>query len=368
MEQVDVAIVGGGVTGLATARAVAAAGLSTCLLERHPRAGMETSTHNSGVIHAGLYYPPGSLKARLAVEGKQLLYDFCARHGVPHARCGKLIVAADAGEVDRLEALRRNAEASGVDDLVEVDRTFIARREPFVRGLAALHSPSTGILDADAYVRALLGSAEEAGAIVLRGTRLLGAGPHRAGLELDTGRERIVAAQVVNAAGVHADDVSVMLGGERFSIHPCRGEYAELAPSVRPRVSGLVYPVPGPSEHGLGVHLVRTMAGQVWLGPTIRFQHEKDDYERERLPVDAFLAPARRLLPWIALEDLRLAGAGIRAKLHGPNEPFADFLIRRDRVNDRLVQASGIESPGLTASLAIGTLLADIVIGRDGER
>lgn len=364
MERVDVAIVGGGVTGLAAARAIAGGGLSTCVLERHPRAGMDTSTHNSGVIHAGLYYPPGSLKATLAVEGNGLLYEFCARYGVPHARCGKLIVATRDDERAALESLRANAIENGVRDLELVDASAVMKREPFVHAVAALFSPSTGIIDADAYVRALVRSAEEAGAVLLRGTRLVSAVGDAEGMRLDTGREQILARQVVNAAGLYADEVSALLGGEGFTIHPCRGEYAELAPARRERVNGLVYPVPRASEHGLGVHLVRTTGGQVWLGPTVRFQQEKDDYERDRLPLEAFLEPARRLLPWVELGDLRLAGSGIRAKLHGHGEPFADFIIRRDRLNERIVQAAGIESPGLTASLAIGKRVAAIVAQR----
>jgi L-2-hydroxyglutarate oxidase LhgO len=357
---IDVIVVGGGVTGLASARAIAERGLSVCVLERHPRAGQETSTHNSGVIHAGIYYPPGSLKAQLCVEGQRLLYEFCARHGVEHVRSGKLIVANDANEARELEVLRRRGEANGVARLAVVDRAFMIAREPAVSGIAALWSPDSGIVNAEQLVKALQRTATDAGAIVLPATQLVGADPASGSIVLRTERESIHARAVVNAAGLYADEVSRLLGGETFTIYPCRGEYVELVPARRSLVNGLVYPLPLASGHGLGVHLVRTTGGQVWLGPTVRYQARKDDYEDNRLPVEAFVTPARRLLAGVRVEDLRLSGSGIRAKLHPPTEPFADFLIRRDRVNQLVVQAAGIDSPGLTSCLAVGRLVGEL--------
>ena len=363
MERIDVAVIGAGVTGLASARAIAQRGLSVCVLERHPRAGLDTSTHNSGVIHAGLYYPAGSLKARLCVEGARLMYEFCARHGVPHTRSGKLVVAHDHSEIPTLESLRARGAGNGVRGLEIVDRAFIAAREPAVSAVAALWSPDSGIVEAEAFVSALLRTAEDAGAVFLPATRLVGADRDREGLRIRTERETILARTVVNAAGLYADDVSRMLGGEPFIIYPCRGEYAEFVPAKRSLVNALVYPLPHASGHGLGVHLVRTIGGAVWLGPTIKYQDRKDDYEHDRLPVEAFVEPARRLLRAVTAADLRLSGSGIRAKLHPPDESFADFLIRRDRDNPAVIQASGIDSPGLTSSLAIGNLVADVIDG-----
>ena len=362
LTDIDVAIVGGGVTGLAAARAIAATGASVCVLERHPRPGMDTSTHNSGVIHSGIYYPAGSLKARLCVEGARLLYEFCARHGVPHVHSGKLIVAHDEREVQALEALQRRGTENGVAGLEIVDRAFIVSREPAVNTRFALWSPDSGILNAEELVKALLRTGAEAGVMFLPGTKLVGADRHQNGMVLTTERESILARTVVNAAGLYADEVSQLLGGETFTIYPCRGEYAEFTPAKRALVNALVYPLPHGSGHGLGVHLVRTTGGQVWLGPTIRYQDSKDDYENDRVPLEAFAESARVLIDGVTIDDLRLSGSGIRPKLHPPTESFADFMIRRDRVNPAIVQASGIESPGLTSCLAVGKLVAEIVV------
>jgi L-2-hydroxyglutarate oxidase LhgO len=359
--EIDTVIVGAGVVGLASALAIAKRGHSACVLEREGRPGLGTSTHNSQVIHAGFYYPPGSLKARHCVAGARLLYAFCERHHVPYRQCGKLVVASDADEEASVERLLTRGEQNGVPGLTLVSADFVRAREPLIAARSALFSSSTGIVDAEALVRTLAQQCAAHDAFVLAAAPLVDARPTNDGIEIRTPSERILARSVVNAAGLYADDVSALLGGEAFAIHPCRGEYAELVPARRGWVNGLVYPVPHARGHSLGVHLTTTVHGNVTLGPTVRFQTRKDDYEHDRLPLAAFLESAQRLLPGLRLEELRLGGSGIRPKLHGPDVEFADFLIKRDARNPRLVQAAGIESPGLTSCLSIAEEVAALV-------
>ncbi len=360
MTEIDVAVIGGGVVGLSCALKLAEAGASVCVIERESRPGRGMSTHNSGVIHAGIYYPPGSLKARLCLAGRERLYEFCQRHSVAYQRCGKLLVAAVDSDIPELEVLRARGVANGATSLELVDAAFVRRKEPHVHAAAAVWSPDTGILEAEALIGALGQLCRDSDVAMLVGTAVVDAAASNGGVELVTPHERFQAHTVINAAGLYADDVSAVLGGKRFRIKPCRGEYAELAPSKRAWVNGLVYPLPHGDGSGLGVHLTRTTWGSVLIGPTASFQDSKDDYEGDRLPVEAFLEPTRALLPGITLADLQPGGTGIRAKLHGPGEKFADFLIERDTQNPNVIQVAGIESPGLTSCLAIGEMVADL--------
>jgi L-2-hydroxyglutarate oxidase LhgO len=359
MIDIDVAVIGGGVTGLASAVALAERGASVCVLESAAKVGRATSTHNSGVIHAGIYYPAGSLKARLCVEGRDRLFEFCPKHNVPHARCGKFIIASTHEEAAELPTLKAKAEANGVR-IMDADQAFLNKKEPNVAAVAALWSPDTGILESEALVKALEHLCRQKDVAIVVGSRVTDAAPTAHGIELVTPHERIVAGTVVNAAGLYADETSSLLGGQAFRIYPCRGEYAELAPSKRHMVNGLVYPLPHHTGAGLGVHLAKTTWGSVTLGPTIHYRDSREDYESDRLPLESFLEPARKMLPWITLADLQPGGSGIRAKLQGPGQGFADFLIERDTRNPRVIQAAGIDSPGLTSCLAIGNLVAEI--------
>ena len=359
--ELDCLVIGAGVIGLAAAAEIATAGYSVVLVDRHRRAGMESSTHNSGVIHAGLDYPPGSLKAQLCVEGAARLYRLCESLNVPCDRCGKLVVATDASELEGLEALRVRGTANGVADLEIVDQAFVSLRESRVRCAGALWSPHTGRVDASALVHALLREAQKVGVIFLNESRAIEGSPGVGAMDVRLERETLSARTVINAAGLYADDVSAALGGERFRIYPCRGEYAELKPSRRDWVNGLVYPLPHPSGHGLGVHLTKTTGGSVLLGPTIRYQDRKDDYEDDRIPLDDFVESARLFLPSLTASDVTYGGSGIRAKLHPPDESFADFLLRHDANHPRLIHAAGIDSPGLTSCLAIAVRIRELV-------
>jgi L-2-hydroxyglutarate oxidase LhgO len=357
MSEIDVAVIGGGVVGLSCALTLAQTGANVCIIEREARMGRGMSTHNSGVIHAGIYYPPGSLKARLCVDGRERLYEFCERHSVAAQRCGKLLIASHDSEIAALEALRARGASNGAT-LEMVDAGFVLRKEPHVHAVAGVWSPDTGIIETEALISTLVRLCRDNDVAMLVGTAVVDAAAANGGVELATPHERFHARTVVNAAGLYADDVSRMLGGQQIQIRPCRGEYAELSASKRSWVNGLVYPLPHADGSGLGVHLTRTTWGSVLVGPTAKFQDSKEDYEGSRLPLDAFLEPTRALLPGIALADLQPGGTGIRAKLHGPDENFADFLIERDATNPHVIQVAGIESPGLTACLAIGSMVA----------
>ena len=359
-EAIDVVIIGGGIIGLSIACAVAGRGHGTCVVERERRFGLGGSTHNSGVIHAGLYYPPDSLKAKLCVEGNERLYSFCQKHNVPHNRCGKLIVA-DGDNLAGLETLATLGRTNGVDHLELVDRAFIRKREPYVEASAALWSPSTGIVEAESLIRALVKEATVREVALLPSTQLEGGSDSDDELEVRTGHETIMARTVVNASGLYADEVSAAFGGSPFKIYPVRGDYAELISDAAHLISGLVYPLPDSSGHGLGVHATRTTWGSVTLGPTARYQTRKDDYESDRDSLEYFQKAACHFLPSLKIDQLKPGGSGIRARSAPADQAFSDFQVVRDCQVPRLIHAAGIDSPGLTAALAIAECIADLV-------
>jgi len=358
MERANIVIIGGGVVGCAVARAVSRRWESVFLLEQMPKLGMATSTRNSGVIHSGLYYPAGSLKARHCVAGNRLTYEFCAAHNVPHRRTGKLVVAAAPEEEHELEALRKHGAANGVEGLRTIDRAAIRAREPHVAGTAALQIPSTGIVASEELVKAYARVAAEHGASIVTHARVERLEPQkdfiRVWTRIGDTAEATEAHCVVNAAGLFADEVAAMLGNTSYRIYPVRGEYCEVVRAKSYLINALVYPLPHPEGLSLGVHFTRTLWDTVLVGPTARYVEDKNDYEGDRLPVEEFARRAKRLLPEIEAADLKLAYSGLRPKLVPPGQRGpADFVIACDPDHPRAIHLVGIESPGLTAAPAI---------------
>ncbi len=373
MDRVNILIVGGGVVGCATAAELAARWDNVFLVEQLPRLGMAASTRNSGVLHSGLYYPPGSLKARHCVAGNRLSYEFCSAHNVPHRRTGKLVVAATAEEESQLAALAENGRANGVENLRLIDRAAIRTREPHIAGHSALEVPAAGIVSSEELVKAYARIAQDRGASLLTHARVTRLEPQhdsiRVTLQVGDSEnasnvvvETVEASCVVNAAGLYADEVAALLGNHRFRIYPVRGEYCELVRSKSHLVQSLVYPLPHPEGLSLGVHLTKTLWGTVLVGPTARYVTERNDYERDRLPIEEFARRAKPLLPEIVPADLTLAYSGLRPKLTPPGAPGpADFVIERDPQFPRVIQLVGIESPGLTAAPSIARHVSSLV-------
>jgi glycerol-3-phosphate dehydrogenase len=356
--------------GCAIANAVSRRWQDVFLVEQNPKVGMATSTRNSGVIHSGIYYPQGSLKARLCVEGNRLSYEFCKKHNVPFRHTGKLVVAGDAHEEPELAALKRKGEANGVEGLRIIGPAEIRAREPHIRGTAALEVPSTGIASAEDLVRTHARLATDNGANVVtraKVTSLTAAGGMvrvglRIGDEEDAQDETIEARCVVNAAGLFADEVAAMLGNNSWTIYPVRGEYCEVRGPRASLINDLVYPLPHADGLSLGVHFTKTLWGTLLLGPTATYVDSKDNYERGRLAIREFAESAKVLLPEIEESDLQLGYSGLRPKLVPPGgHGIADFVIMRDPAVPQAIHLVGIESPGLTAAPAIAEHVAGMV-------
>ena len=365
MEKVDNVVIGAGVVGLAVARALAMAGREVIVLEAENAIGTHTSSRNSEVIHAGIYYPQGSLKAKLCVEGRQQLYAYCDEHGVSYQRCGKLIVATSAAQVPELEQIHTKALANGVSDIVPVGPAQVREMEPAVHCVAALYSPSTGIIDSHGLMLAYQGDAEDHGAMLAFTGPVTAGRITDEGIVLDVGGGQpmqLQARQVVNSAGLHAPGVAASLDGfPRTHVPPafyCKGNYYSLA--GRAPFSRLIYPIP--EAAGLGVHVTLDLAGQARFGPDVEWV-EHIDYSVDPRRADKFYAAIRSYWPDLKDGALSPGYSGIRPKIQGPAEPARDFLIEGPREHGvpGLVNLFGIESPGLTASLAIGELVAALL-------
>jgi L-2-hydroxyglutarate oxidase LhgO len=364
VEQLDAVVIGAGVVGLAVARALAMAGREVVLLEAENAIGTHTSSRNSEVIHAGIYYPKNSLKASSCVAGKELLYEYCVTHGVPHRRSGKLIVASSENQLDELKAIQAKAHANGVADVVWMTQAQVAALEPEIRCVAGLYSPSTGIIDSHALMLAYQGDAEAHGAMLALRSGFEGAEVVAGGFVLRVGEERIRAATLVNSAGLRAPSVARSVEGYRAELAPrefyAKGNYYTL--TGRSPFNRLVYPVPEPG--GLGVHVTLDMAGQARFGPDVEWVEKigrKEDYTVDPRRADRFYAAIRRYWPGLPDGALAPGYSGIRPKTAGPGEPAPDFEIQGPRRHGvpGLVHLFGIESPGLTASLALAGMVLD---------
>ncbi|HSA88354.1 MAG TPA: NAD(P)/FAD-dependent oxidoreductase [Burkholderiales bacterium] len=361
MEKLDAVVIGAGVVGLAVARALAHAGREVVVLEAEDAIGTHTSSRNSEVIHAGIYYPKGSLKARSCVAGRELLYEYCVTHGVPHRRSGKLIVSTSRDQDGELLSIQQRAQANGVTDVVWMTRAQAAALEPEVSCTAALYSPSTGIIDSHALMLAYLGDAEDHGAMLA-----LRSSFEKAVFKKDrfvlyvAGADPVEARVLVNSAGLRAPSVARSIEGFDPGLAPrelyAKGNYYSLA--GKSPFSRLVYPVPEPG--GLGVHVTVDLAGQARFGPDVEWI-EGIDYRVDPARAARFYAAIRRY--WPGLRDGALAPgyAGIRPKTAGPGEPAADFAVQGPLAHRvaGLVNLFGIESPGLTSSLALAAMVLE---------
>ncbi|GAC1478719.1 MAG: NAD(P)/FAD-dependent oxidoreductase [Acetobacteraceae bacterium] len=368
-ERVECVVVGAGVVGLAVARALALSGREVWVLEAADGIGTGASSRNSEVIHAGIYYPTGSLKARFCVEGKEMLYAYCAERGIAHSRLGKLIVAADEAEVPVLAGIKAKAAENGVDDLETLDAAAALRLEPALRVAGALFSPSTGIVDSHALMLGYQGDLEHAGGAVVCQAPVRGGAVQRGGFRLHVGGDEPMDLDceiLVNAVGLYAPDFARRVEGVPPETIPqrhfCKGSYYSL-PGRAP-FRHLIYPVP--EKAGLGVHLTLDLGGQARFGPDTQWVlHEEYDVDIRR--ADVFYAAIRRYWPDLPDGALSPGYAGIRPKISGPTEAAVDFLVSGPAQHGigGLVNLFGIESPGLTSSLAIGAYVADLANRRN---
>jgi L-2-hydroxyglutarate oxidase LhgO len=372
MERVDILIVGAGLVGLAVARELSGAGKEVVVVERNISFGQETSSRNSEVIHGGMYYPAGSLKAKLCVEGRRLIYGLCAQHSIAHRKTGKLIVATDKSEIAALEGLLRQGQVNGVEGLSFIEGIGINRLEPKVRGMAALYSRETGIIDSHRFMEYLLASAKEKGATISYGSEVTGIERDKEGYGVkvrNAGEEvELTASVVVNSAGLDSDNVAGLAGidvfKEKYDLHYCKGQYFRVSPEKSRLISRLVYPVPKPAAGGLGIHATPDLAGSVRLGPDDSYLAGREkDYSVDEKRKAEFCRSVSRFIPCLEEGDLTADTSGIRPKLQEEGGGFRDFVIRDEADKDLagFINLIGIESPGLTASLAISALVKDTV-------
>ncbi len=371
MIHMDITVIGAGVVGLAIACALSETGRSIVVLEKESGPGKATSSRNSEVIHAGIYYPLGSLKSGLCVKGSRDLYAFCEKHSIPCQRIGKVIVASSPGEEGAIEGLWRQGTENGAPGLTMISRAELAEREPYVSGVSALYSPNTGIIDSHRLIKALEALALSRGCTLLYNSSLSALDKSTGGflcsVEALPSEHYIFASRtVINSGGLDADTNASFAGidvdASGYRIYPVKGQYFRMRGKKQGMVNGLVYPSPERSLTGLGIHVTKDLSGSVRLGPDARYV-DTISYDVNPAHAGEFLESARRLLPFLEEGDLMPDMAGIRPKIQQPGEDVRDFVIRHEADKDLygLINLIGIESPGLTSCLAIGAMVKDMV-------
>jgi L-2-hydroxyglutarate oxidase LhgO len=367
----EITIIGAGIIGLAIAERISEDQKNVFLIEKNQTFGQETSSRNSEVIHAGIYYPARSLKSKLCVEGKRLLYDFCRKYEIPFNNCGKLIVATSEEEIPVIENIRQNALKNGVDDLEIFGRDRIAEMEPDIFALKALFSPSTGIVDSHALMKQFETNTINNGGHIVYGSEVVAIKHINGGYEItlldaDGGKFSYTSGVVINSAGLNSDKISEMVGifDDALRIIFCKGEYFRIRPPKNRLVSRLIYPVPHQNMEGIGVHVTIDMGGGVKLGPDVKYLESNVlDYKLTPSKQEAFFKSAKKFLPFLEFDDITPEMAGIRPKTQKPGEPQRDFYIMEEskRGCPGFINLIGMESPGLTASIAIADYVNQLI-------
>ena len=369
MENVKITIIGAGVVGLACAAELSKIFTDIVVIEKNDSFGRETSSRNSEVVHAGIYYPPSSLKARLCIEGKELLYAYCQKHHIGCKRLGKLIVAINPADIKQLEELYRNGLKNGVSDLKILSPKEIKTMEPLVNAVAAIYSPSTGIIDSHNLMKSLEAEAKSKETMFAYNSELVGVEKQPSGFKIAIRSSNndifsFISQFLINAAGLSSDKIARLAGAknEEYALKYCKGDYFRVSRDKAKLLSHLVYPAIDKESVSLGVHAILDLAGGLKLGPDAEYV-DKIDYVVDESKKESFYRQCHPMLPFIKLEDLSADMSGIRAKLQGPGEGFRDFIIKEETKEGLpgLINLIGIESPGLTSSLAIARKIKMIV-------
>ena len=371
MMDADITIIGAGVVGLAIAENVSRTHNNVFLIEKHTSFGQETSSRNSEVIHAGIYYTKDSLKARLCVEGKWMIYDYCKKYDIPFNNCGKLIVATSEEEISVIEGIRLTALKNGVDDLSFLEREQISELEPNIFALKALFSPSTGIVDSHSLMKQYETNSYNNGCQIVYGSEVTGISQIENGYKInlfdaDKNNYSFTTRIIINSAGLTSDKVSEMVGikDDSLKILFCKGEYFRINPPKNRLINRLVYPVPHQNMEGIGIHVTIDMGGGVKLGPDVKYLESNIyDYKVTASKQEAFYKSVKKFLPFLEFDDIAPEMAGIRPKIQKPGEPLRDFYIMEEtsRGYPGFINLIGIESPGLTSSIAIAKYVNGLI-------